>query len=57
MVLGQGGHHLAMLTCFATVVVAGFVGKVVASLFGHSYIEKRPDNPKPDSYKFGSSAA
>jgi hypothetical protein len=46
-----------MLTCFATVVVAGFVGKVVASLFGHSYIEKRPDNPKPDSYKFGSSAA
>lgn len=42
MVLGQGGHHLAMLTCFATVVVAGFTGKVVASVVGHSYIEKRP---------------
>ncbi len=42
MVLGQGGHHLAMLTCFATVVVAGFSGKAVASLVGHSYIEKRP---------------
>jgi H+/Cl- antiporter ClcA len=42
MVLGQGGSHLAMLTCFATVVVAGFVGKFAASLVGHSYIEKRP---------------
>jgi H+/Cl- antiporter ClcA len=42
MVLGQGGNHLAMLTCFATVVVAGFLGTIVASLVGHSYIEKRP---------------
>jgi H+/Cl- antiporter ClcA len=42
MVLGQGGSRLAMLTCFATVVVAGFAGKAVASLVGHSYIEKRP---------------
>jgi len=42
MVLGQGGHHLAMLTCCATVVVAAFAGTVVASLVGHSYIEKRP---------------
>jgi H+/Cl- antiporter ClcA len=42
MVLGQGGHHLAMLTCFATVVVAGIAGTGVASLVGHSYIEKRP---------------
>jgi chloride channel protein, CIC family len=42
MVLGQGGHHLAMLTCFVTVVVAGFTGSFVASLVGHSYIEKRP---------------
>ena len=42
MVLGQGGPHLAMLTCLATVVVAGFAGTVVASLVGHSYIEKRP---------------
>jgi H+/Cl- antiporter ClcA len=42
MVLGQGGHPLAMLTCFATVVVAGFTGAAVASLVGHSYIEKRP---------------
>jgi chloride channel protein, CIC family len=42
MVLGQGGSGSAMLTCFATVVVAGFVGKLVASLVGHSYIEKRP---------------
>lgn len=42
MVLGQGGHHLAMLTCFATVVVAGVVGTVVASMVGHSYIDKRP---------------
>ena len=42
MVLGQGGPRLAMLTCFATVVVAGFAGTVVASLIGHSYIEKGP---------------
>ena len=42
MVLGQGGPVLAMLTCVATVVVAGFAGKAVASLVGHSYIEKRP---------------
>jgi hypothetical protein len=31
-----------MLTCLATVVVAGATGKLVASLVGHSYIEKRP---------------
>jgi chloride channel protein, CIC family len=43
MVLCQGGPRLAMLTCFATVVVAGFAGTVVASLVGHSYIEKAPD--------------
>jgi H+/Cl- antiporter ClcA len=42
MILGQGGPRLAMLTCLATVVVAGFAGTVVASLVGHSYIEKRP---------------
>jgi 3-dehydroquinate synthase class II len=42
MVLGQGGSHLAMLTCFATVAVADRAGTVVASLVGHSYIEKRP---------------
>ena len=42
MVLGQGGPLLAMLTCLATVVVAGSTGKLVASLVGHSYIEKRP---------------
>jgi len=42
MVLGQGGPLLAMLTCFATVLVAGFAGAAVASLVGHSYIEKRP---------------
>ena len=42
MVLCQGGHFFAMLTCFATVVVAGIVGRFVASLVGHSYIEKRP---------------
>lgn len=42
MVLGQGGPHLAMLTCFATVVVAAFTGTAVASVVGHSYIEKRP---------------
>ena len=42
MVLGQGGPVLAMLTCIATVVVAGFAGKAVARLVGHSYIEKRP---------------
>jgi chloride channel protein, CIC family len=41
MVLGQGGPHLAMLTCLATVVTAGFAGRVVASLFGHHYMEKR----------------
>jgi H+/Cl- antiporter ClcA len=42
MVLGQGGPRLAMLTSLATVVVAGYAGTVVASLVGHSYIEKRP---------------
>jgi len=42
MVLGQGGPRLAMLTCLATVAVAGLAGEVVASLVGHSYIEKRP---------------
>jgi H+/Cl- antiporter ClcA len=42
LVLGQGGPRLAMLTCFATVVVAGVTGAIVASLVGHSYIEKRP---------------
>jgi H+/Cl- antiporter ClcA len=42
LVLGQGGPRLAMLTCFATVVVAGSTGAIVASLVGHSYIEKRP---------------
>jgi len=42
MVLGQGGPRLAMLTCLATVVVAASAGAVVASLVGHSYIEKGP---------------
>lgn len=42
MVLGQGGPHLAMLTCLATVVVAGFAGSFVASLVGHTYIEEKP---------------
>jgi len=42
MVLGQGGPPLAMLTCLATVVVAGSTGAVVALVVGHSYIEKRP---------------
>ncbi len=42
MVLGQGGPLLAMLTCLATVAVAGSAGALLASLVGHSYIEKRP---------------
>ena len=42
MVLGQGGPRLAMLTCLATVVVAGSVGTLVARWVGHAYIEKRP---------------
>jgi chloride channel protein, CIC family len=42
MVLGQGGPSLAIVTCLATVAVAGFAGRIVASLVGHSYIEKRP---------------
>jgi H+/Cl- antiporter ClcA len=46
MVLGQGGPRLAMLTCLATVAVAGAAGKLVASLVGHSYIEKRPHQLK-----------
>jgi H+/Cl- antiporter ClcA len=41
MVLGQGGNRLAMLTCLATVIVAGFAGKGAASLLGHAYIERR----------------
>jgi H+/Cl- antiporter ClcA len=44
MVLGQGGPRLAMLTCLATVVVAGIAGRVAASLLGHAYIEKRAVN-------------
>jgi H+/Cl- antiporter ClcA len=43
MVLGQGGNHLAMLTCFTTAVVAGLPGTIVASLVGHSYIENKPE--------------
>jgi H+/Cl- antiporter ClcA len=46
MVLGQGGPHLAMLTCLATVVVAACAGELVARLLGHSYIEKRPHQLK-----------
>ncbi len=42
MVLSQGGPLLAILTCFATVVVAGSAGALIARLVGHSYIEKRP---------------
>jgi H+/Cl- antiporter ClcA len=42
IVLGQGGPWLAMLTCLATAVVAGSTGTLVASLVGHSNIEKRP---------------
>jgi hypothetical protein len=38
IVLGQGGPYLAMLTC----LVAGSAGTLVASLVGHSYIEKKP---------------
>jgi H+/Cl- antiporter ClcA len=47
VVLGQGGPHLATLTCLATVAVATFAGRGAGSLlerflgFGHAYIEKR----------------
>ena len=32
LVLGQGGNHLAMATCLATVLVAAFAGAGTASL-------------------------
>jgi chloride channel protein, CIC family len=32
LVLGQGGNHLAMLTCLATVVVAAYAGAGTARL-------------------------
>jgi H+/Cl- antiporter ClcA len=53
VVLGQGGPHLAMLTCLATVVVAAFVGTATATLldrvlgFGKAYIAKRAPPPHP----------
>ena len=50
MVLGRGGPRLAMLTCLATVMVAGCADMLVARLVGPSYIEKRLSNSKPDSY-------
>lgn len=46
MVLGQGGPRLAMLTCLATVVAAGFAGNIVASLLGHTYVEKKISTQK-----------
>lgn len=42
LTLEQGGPPLARVTLFATVLVAGAVGKGVAWLVGHAYIEKRP---------------
>ena len=42
LVLEQGGPPLARVTLFATVLVASLVGKGVAWLVGHAYIEKRP---------------
>jgi H+/Cl- antiporter ClcA len=53
LVLGQGGPHLAMLTCLATVLVAGVVGTGTATLldrflgFGKAYIAKRVRPPHP----------
>jgi chloride channel protein, CIC family len=52
MVLGQGGNHLAMLTCLATVVVAGFAGRFAASLLGTLISKNALTNSKPDSYAF-----
>ncbi len=42
LVLEQGGPPLARVTLFTTVLIASFVGKGVAWLVGHAYIEKRP---------------
>jgi chloride channel protein, CIC family len=42
LTLEQGGPPLARVTLLGTVLVAGLVGKGVAWLVGHSYIEKRP---------------
>ena len=50
MVLGQGGPYLAMLTCLATLAVAGFTGMGVARLIGHSYIEKRPHQMSTEAF-------
>src|SRR5262245_8616054 len=51
LVLGQGGTHLAMLTCLATVIVAAYAGE------GTAYLLDRILGPSPhrvasDSYTF-----
>ncbi len=48
LVLGQGGHHLAMLTCAATAVVAAYAGAGTAFLLDRIW----PKQVESDSYTF-----
>jgi chloride channel protein, CIC family len=51
LVLGQGGSPLAMLTCLATVAVAGYAGKGTAALLDR-IPARRPHPVESDSYTF-----
>jgi chloride channel protein, CIC family len=51
LVLGQGGPPLAVLTCLATVIVAGYAGKGVASLLDR-ILARWPHPVESDSYTF-----
>ena len=58
LVLSQGGPRLAVLTCLATVVVAGFAGTGSAKLldrilaFGRPEVAKAPLTAEGDPYSF-----
>ena len=51
LVLGQGGPHLAMLTCLATVVVAAYAGTGAAFLLDR-ILARWPYPVESDSYTF-----
>ena len=58
LVLSQGGPRLAVLTCLATVVVAGFAGTGSALLVdrirsrAQAYVGKKPPTMERDPYSF-----
>ena len=51
LVLGQGGPHLAMLTCLATVIVAAYAGTGAAFLLDR-ILTRWPHPVESDSYTF-----